>query len=110
MVKWQQVMACDSIMTIAVRFILKWHSVKNVDKFSSVCKRKIYKCHIICNGKETSGCYLIFNQCIIQEKVISMSILETLNIKQEFKIISFVKSQIQNENGNYQCELDDFFL
>jgi hypothetical protein len=39
-----------------------------------------------------------------------MSILETLNIKQEFKIISFVKSQIQNENGNYQCELDDFFL
>ena len=37
-------------------------------------------------------------------------VLETLNIKQEFKIISFVKSQIQNENGNYQCELDDFFL
>jgi hypothetical protein len=43
-------------------------------------------------------------------EIISMSILETLNIKQEFKIISFVKSQIQNENGNYQCELDDFFL
>ena len=81
MVKWQQIMACDSSMTIAVRFILKWHSVKNVDKLSSVCKRKIYKCHIICNDKETSGCYLIFNQCIIQEKIISMSILETLNIK-----------------------------
>jgi hypothetical protein len=57
-------MACDSSMTIAVRFILKWHSVKNVDKLSSVCKRKIYKCHIICNDKETSGCYLIFNQII----------------------------------------------